>query len=321
MPFAAVVVNPTNVSHRRLRSVIEAAENRAGWDRSVWFETSAEDPGRAAARDALATSPDVVIVVGGDGTIRTVTERLHQSAAIPVTIVPTGTGNLLARNLHLSRTDLEHAVAAAFTGIDRAIDIVSVTLEHKSGTTSEHSFLAMAGIGLDATMAANSSSRLKAILGWPAYIPPIGRSIVSNRSFTVHPRVDSKYRKSVRAHTMIVGNCGVLTGNIVLMPAAAVDDALLDVVILRPGRLIGWTPIGLRLALNRAIYRRNQQPWRTPHGLPSTRTAHHAQGARFEATFDEPQLIELDGDPIAHVIKARFELQPGRMNLRVPSDD
>lgn len=321
MPFAAVVVNPTNVSLRRLRSAIEAAESRAGWDRSVWFQTTPQDSGHHAAGDALATSPDVLIVVGGDGTVRAVAEQVDRSADVPVTIVPTGTGNLFARNLQLPLTDLERAAAAAFEGVDHGIDIVSVTLDHGSGATSQHIFLAMAGMGLDATMAANSDVRLKAILGWLAYIPPIARSVVSNKSFTLHSRVDWKYRKSEQAHTLIVGNCGMLTGDMVLMPAAVVDDGLLDVVMLRPGRLIGWTPIGLRLALNRIVYRRNQQRARTPHGLPSTRTAYNKQATHFEVQFDEPQLIELDGDVISHVMWARFELQPGRLNLRVPAND
>lgn len=118
---------------------------------------------------------------------------------------------------------------------------------------------------------------------------------------------------------MIVGNCGVLTGDIVLMPAATVDDGLLDLVILRPGRLIGWTPIGFRLAGNGVVYRRGLRRGSTPRGLPSSRTALHAQTTHFEAEFDQPQLFELDGDIVDHVTRARFELLPRRLRLRVPN--
>lgn len=310
-------MNPASVDPVRLRSAVRRAEQQAGWQPSVWFSTSKDDAGRSAAEDALAASPDVLVVVGGDGTVRTIAQTIY-AAEVPMAIVPTGTGNLLARNLRLPLTDLERAVTAAFDGRDRIIDIVSARLDHESGEVSEHIFLAMAGIGLDAAMAVNSNVRLKSVLGWLAYVPPIARSILSNKSFRMYPRVDWKHRTTAPAHTMIVGNCGVLTGDIVLMPAAVVDDGLLDVVILRPGRLIGWTPIGFRLAANGIVYRRSLRRERTPRALPSSRTAFHDQATHFEATFDEPQLIELDGDIVDHITRVRFEILPRRLALRVP---
>lgn len=315
MSVAAVIVNPVNVRLDGLGSVVEAAETGHGWDRSVWFETTAADPGQGAANRALAMSPDVVIVVGGDGTVRAVAAVMLRSM-VPLTIVPTGTGNLLARNLRIPLDDLGRSVAAAFDGSDHVIDTVSATVDHESGETSEHMFLAMAGVGLDAAMAQRSNVGLKAVLGWLAYVPPIARSVLSNRSFTLAPNTSSQQHNSVCAHTMIVGNCGVLTGDIVLLPAAVVDDGLFDVVILRPGRLIGWTPIGLRLVANGIVYRRRQGRGKTPRRLPSSRTAHHRQTRQFEATFDQPQLLELDGDVIGHVTQARFQLLPATLRIR-----
>ena len=113
---------------------------------------------------------------------------------------------------------------------------------------------------------------------------------------------------------MIVGNCGVLTGDIVLMPAAVVDDGLLDVVILRPGRLVGWIPIALRLIANGIVYRRS----RRPRGLPSSRTAYHEQAASFEATFSEPQLIQVDGDTFGDVTSAQFRILPAAAQHQNP---
>ncbi|GAB3918194.1 sphingosine kinase [Microlunatus endophyticus] len=317
MPVAAVVVNPTNVNLGRLRDAVQRAQQAAGWNPSRWFFTARDDSGRRAARDALEASPDVVLVVGGDGTVRTTAQELRRT--VPVTIVPAGTGNLLARNLRLPLTDLDQAVSAAFTGQDRHIDVIKATLEHETGKVVEHIFLAMAGVGLDAAMALHSNTSLKSLVGWLAYVPPIARSILSNQSFDVRYRINHNDQRSMTAHTMIIGNCGVLTGDVVLMPAAAVDDGLLDVVILRPGRrLSGWTPIGIRLAANGAVHRRRHRLGKTPRGLPSSRSATHAQAREFEATFDQPQLIELDGDIIDHITRAQFTLLPGELTLRTP---
>jgi diacylglycerol kinase family enzyme len=320
VPVAAVILNPTGVDLARLRSAVEHAQQAAGWDPSLWFPTTQGDPGQQAAHNALESSPDVVLVVGGDGTVRTIAQEVRQTA--PLAIVPTGTGNLLARNLRLPLTDLDQAVSLAFTGRDHAIDIISAALEHESGAVTERIFLAMAGVGLDAAMALNSNTSLKSLFGWLAYIPPIARSVLANQSFAVQYRVGNTDPQFLSAHTMIIGNCGVLTGDIVLMPAAAVDDGLLDVVILQPGRrLSGWTPIGIRLAANGAVHRRRHRLRKTPRGLPSSRSAFHAQANEFEAIFEEPQLIELDGDIIDHITRARFKLLAGQLTLRMPPDN
>lgn len=322
MTFAAVVVNPAGAPMQRLRDAIRAAEADHGWTPSVWFETSRADPGRAA-RAAVAMVPDVVIVAGGDGTVRAAAEEIRASR-IPVAIVPTGTGNLLARNLGLPLKNLGAAVRSAFDGTDHMIDLVSAELEDEHGKIRHDTFVSMAGIGIDAAMATGSGTRSKAVLGWMAYTPPIARSVLVNRSFELRYRLDGGRLRSGRAHTMIVGNCGVLTGDIVLLPNAVVDDGLLDVVILRPGRLIGWAPIAVRLALNGMLYRRAA---RRPRGLsrrvlrrvPSTRTTHYSRGTELEAWLGEPELIELDGDIIGPVVRARFSILPRSLTLRVPA--
>ena len=258
----------------------------------------------------------MVIAVGGDGTLRAVGAVIAGSQ-IPMVIVPTGTGNLLARNLDLPLTDLTRSVGAAFTGVDRKIDTVTVSLTRADGRRSDHLFLAMAGIGLDAAMAAHSNVSLKAHFGWLAYIPPIARSVLSNQAFTLTVTSGSGAPVTSTAHTMIVGNCGVLTGDIVLMPAAVVDDGRLDVVLLRPGRLAGWIPIAVRLAINGLVYRRSRRHSKQTPTLPSTRTAHHRRATRFDVSFDQPQLLQIDGDIIDHVTSAAFRLNPAHLRLRM----
>jgi len=105
----------------------------------------------------------------------------------------------------------------------------------------ERAFLVMAGIGLDAQMAAKTNQELKKRIGWLAYSDPIARSILGNRQFDLTFRLDDEPEVSTRAHTVIVGNSGSLTAGLLLIPAATIDDGMLDAVILRPGRGAGWT--------------------------------------------------------------------------------
>ncbi|WP_344776780.1 diacylglycerol/lipid kinase family protein [Gryllotalpicola kribbensis] len=216
----AVVYNPTKVDVGRLRLLLGEAESTAGFEAASWFETASSDEGRQAVADAEATRPSFVLVVGGDGTVRTVAEQLAGSG-ISLAVAAAGTGNLLVRALGLPVDDLPAAVKSAFGGGVHEIDVGHATLQHANGTVTSHAFLVMAGIGLDARMAAGTNPRLKKHLGWLAYADPIGRSVIANADLAIHYRLDGGRRHSTRAHTVIVGNCGTLTGGILLIPSCS----------------------------------------------------------------------------------------------------
>jgi hypothetical protein len=72
----------------------------AGWAEPLFYETTVDELGDGLAREAIAAGADAVLVAGGDGTVRAVSEAMA-GVEVPLTIVPSGTGNLLARNLQL----------------------------------------------------------------------------------------------------------------------------------------------------------------------------------------------------------------------------
>ncbi|WP_194408830.1 diacylglycerol/lipid kinase family protein [Microbacterium cremeum] len=313
-PHAAVVYNPTKGPIDRLRRAVAAQQADAAWAETRWYETRSDDSGRAAAGQALADGAEVVIVAGGDGTVRAVAEVLH-GTGIPVALLPTGTGNLLARALDMVINDVEACVAAAFSGDTRSVDVGVAELESESGERSTHVFLVMAGIGLDAEMAQNTNALAKKRFGWLAYITPIARSVIANRLFHLDYRVDDGRVRSTRAHTVIVGNCGTLTGNMLLIPRAIIDDGLLDVVMMRPKGRLGWAGIGTRLTLQ-GIARRSRFSRRLLGATPDLHSLAYVQGRRFEARFDVPHLIQLDGDSFGLVTRARISVRPGALRIR-----
>ena len=81
----------------------------------TFFETTIEDLGAGVTRQALDAGADAVMVAGGDGTVRAVAETMSGSG-VPLTIIPSGTGNLLARNMLLPLTDPAAMVQATFDG-------------------------------------------------------------------------------------------------------------------------------------------------------------------------------------------------------------
>lgn len=315
---AAVICNPINVDAAALRAVIDAESHRAGWASSLWFETTVDDPGQDVTARALERDPALLIVVGGDGTIRAVTEAAHERA-VPLAVVATGTGNLLARNLGLPVGDLLRSVRTAFTGTDTRIDIATAELSRVAGTTQRHVFLVMGGIGLDASMAANTNARMKRRFGWLAYTDPIAKSVFANKHITMHYRIDTDSIRTIRAHTVIVGNCGTLTANILLLPDAKIDDGLLDVVMLSPKGFTSWVRVVGRLVLHGFLHR-TAPGRRALQVAPALRALNYAQAKVMHADFDTPQRIQLDGDDFGQVSSVTISVQPGKLAIRLPAE-
>ena len=81
------------------------------------LETTAQALGRPGAREAVAAGADVVVVAGGDGTVRAVAEVLA-GTGVALGLVPSGTGNPLARNLGVPLRDGAASVRAVCEGED-----------------------------------------------------------------------------------------------------------------------------------------------------------------------------------------------------------
>src|SRR5262249_42847239 len=110
----AVVINPTSVvDAERVRSDVATALADAGCPEPLWFQTSANDPGRGQTRSAIAGGAEVVFVCGGDGTVRACADQLA-GTQVALAVLPAGTGNLFVANLGLPtgvRPCVEVAVA------------------------------------------------------------------------------------------------------------------------------------------------------------------------------------------------------------------
>lgn len=131
----------------------------------------------------------MIIVAGGDGTVRVVADVVR-GTGVPIALVPMGTGNLLARDVGAPLNDIAACVSVAFSGHDRSVDVGVAELEDESGARRTHTFMVMAGIGLDAEMAESTSAIAKKHLGWFAYVTPIARSVIANKLFHLHYRID-----------------------------------------------------------------------------------------------------------------------------------
>ena len=315
---AAIVYNPIKVNLEHLKTSVAAAEKVAGWRETLWFTTSEEDPGQKVTAEVLTHNPDVIMVAGGDGTVRAVAEAVRGSG-VPLGLVPSGTGNLLARNLHLTLDSLDEAISTAFTGRDRPIDLGLVEVEREDRSKERFVFLVMAGLGLDAQMIANTDPELKKRMGWIAYVDAIRKSLRDSNSINIRYNLDKQGNRNVKVHTVMIGNCGSLPGNILLLPDAAVDDGLFDIVALRPEGFFGWVQIWVKIVWENGVLRRSQMGRKLMGLTKEVRPLRYLQGKDLVMRLDHAEEFELDGDGFGKVVALKATVDPGGLVVKVPA--
>ncbi|MCS5717599.1 diacylglycerol kinase family protein [Herbiconiux sp. CPCC 205763] len=316
---AAVVVNPIKVDASRLRPVVAAAEKAAGWAETLWFETTKDDPGDVVTRAAVAAGASVVMAAGGDGTVRSVAEALRDTD-VSLGLLPVGTGNLLARNLDLNLTNVEQAVTAVFTGQDRRIDLGVISVTREDDSVEEKVFLVMAGLGIDAKMIAKTNKKLKKAVGWLAYVDGIGRAIPELKPVKLRFRLDGSSWRSTSVHTVIVGNCGMLPGGLLLIPDAKPDDGVLDIVALRPEGPLGWLRVWNKIAFENGVLRKSAAGRKIIDLNNDVRSVSYSTGRDFELTLDGVEEIQLDGDEWGVARAVHTWVDAGALLVRVPAD-
>ncbi|WP_066522536.1 diacylglycerol/lipid kinase family protein [Curtobacterium ammoniigenes] len=322
---AAVVYNPTKVDLPTLQRTVRRFEQEAGWAETRWYETSVEDTGKGVATRAIEEGATVVAAAGGDGTVRAVAEAVHGSDAA-LALLPSGTGNLLARNMHLPLDSLDTSAQTIFSGDDLTIDFGTLQVERESGEREPFGFLVMAGLGLDARMLANTNDDLKRKVGWLAYVDSLIRSLRDSNGIEFRFRLDDGPTRALRAHTVIVGNCGTLQANAMLLPDAVIDDGVFDIVVLRPRTILGWLRIVARVFWENAILRwvnrsrlgSSAAGRRIVNGAKKERTLRYLRGTSMTLRLEHADEFEIDGDSIGKVAAFRAEIDPASLRVRVP---
>ncbi|MCX5232711.1 diacylglycerol kinase family protein [Streptomyces sp. NBC_00233] len=308
----------------RVRAVLEAHGHRD----QRWTGTTVERPSGELAETCSALAPDgaapvpvdLVVACGGDGTVRACADVVA-GTGIALAVVPCGTGNLLARNLGLP-LDPATALEEALGGDCFGIDVGRVWGDRLRPAR----FTVMAGAGFDAAMVRDASPRLKARLGWAAYLLAAARHLRDPRT-RVSLRVDGGRRRRHRARMVVVGNVGTLQGGVELLPGARADSGRLDVVLFDPEGAAGWLAATGHL-IARALRPRSTEPRQMARTAADPAEAGrrsvaggaltYYRGRRIDIRFAGAQPREIDGETLTDGRRLTLETEPGALRIRLP---
>lgn len=334
--LVAFVANPTKPGVPALRDAAVRACAERYLPEPMWFDTTVDDPGIGQARAAVEKGAQVVVAIGGDGTVRAVAEGLS-GTGVAMGIVPQGTGNLLARNLDLPIDDLDALLAIALTGADRRIDVGWLTVVRDESQVSDdiaeadpeavdlaetpsdtrepardHIFLVIAGLGFDAAMVADADEELKAKVGWMAYFVA-GMKHLRGRRMRLEIALDEEGWRPFRLRSLLLGNVGRLPGGITLLPDATIDDGWIDIgAIDTRGGIVGWAQLFGEVAMQRFGVRASELPTRVGR-------IDHFRAREVRVRSRDAQHVQVDGDTIGAVLEVSARVDHQALTVRVPT--
>ena len=288
-----IIVNPTSGTGKqdRVLKAIEKYLDTSKFDHSIAY-TKAHRHAIELTSNAVSEGFDVVVIVGGDGSINEVGQALAGTKVI-MGIIPAGSGNGLGRALRIPMK-AERAVKNLNELNTRVID---------SGTVNGKPFMNMAGVGLDAHVAYRFHKQK--MRGLWKYIMLIIRSLwdYKYQEYQIRTTEGPKFKR--RAVLIALANSPQYGNEALVSPTAVIDDGELNCVVLNP------FPFPVIFVLIFRLFRG------TLHRSPYIKTF------SFKSMILEQErndVIHLDGDPYNLGKELTIEIRKNSISVIVPHE-
>jgi diacylglycerol kinase (ATP) len=267
---AVLIANPTSGSYIYHETQITdtiSFLHQHGWQASLQLTHGAGDASRLA-REAVAQHIDVVIAVGGDGTINEIIQELAGSETA-LGVLPTGTVNVWAREVGIP-LDNAGAREVLLHGQIRKIDL---------GQIEGRYFLLMVGIGFDGEVTHTIERRPLKRFGIVGYLIVAVWMGFGYHGFRVLLELNSHVIK-MNALQVIIGNTQLYAGALKYTWRAKCDDGLLDVCVVRKQNVFGR----IGFLLDFLLHQEKRRQW-----------VRYETGQVIKIHTREPIAIQIDG--------------------------
>ena len=296
------LVNPASANGSTGRRWPELARQAAasGLEGATLFS---ERQGHLAelAREATLGGAELLVVVGGDGSVNEVVNGLAGLGRQPdVAIVPRGTGWDFSRTFAIPR-NIDDAVRVALEGDVRAIDVGRASYRAWDGSNATSAFANVASAGMSGAIAKRANETTKALGGKASYLWATFAVFSGWAATEIEVTVDGD-RRTGRMFDVVVANGRFFGGGLEVCPDAAPDDGVFDVLTIGD-------------VTKRDLVQTMPKMYRGTH-LPHPK-AELLRGSSVTVTSETALPIELDGEQPG-TTPVRFEVSAGALRLRVP---
>ncbi len=293
---AILIVNPVAGHARGLRlgqHLRESLESR-GLVASVRV-TSGQGDARRWSENAAQDGFDLIVVIGGDGTVGEVVSGQARSAAkVPIAIVPVGTANVVSLALALPWLP-GMAIGNILDGRVLPFDVGYLP------ELDRHFFL-MAAMGFPAKVIQDSPRRLKNLFGVFTYLGAGLRNALNLDEVRIFIEDQDETVHEFEGNTILLSNIGKIGDiNLKVTPDTSAHDGRFDVNVISSRSL--WDLIAVVFRMLTWRYR-------------PTKRLHHFQAERVVIATDPPVAVQIDGEDLGHT-PVTAEIVPGGVQLIV----
>jgi diacylglycerol kinase (ATP) len=295
-----VIVNPASNRGRTRKRWGEIREGLRHFVREFKFEFT-EKPQQATdlAREAIKDGTELVIGVGGDGTMNEIANGFYEDRRIinpeaTLGLVPSGTGCDLMRSLSIP-AGLKGALRVISDAPSVRMDVGRVRYRSNAGADEERFFLNVADFGLGGEVVREVAER-RLQRKASSYVRCLITTMARYKNKRVRIRVDGETLPDGEYLIGAVANGRIFGKGMKVAPDARLDDGLFDSVLVRGFRFLEFCRHG----------------WKLMNGSHVTHPkVTVVRGREVEAWSDEPEdvLLELDGDQLGR-LPATFEVVP-----------
>lgn len=227
------IVNPISGIGRQkvIEKLIDEQLDRTLFDYEIAY-TKAAKHAIELSKDAALRNIDIVVAVGGDGSVNETAKGLVNTNSA-LAIIPTGSGNGLARHLNIP-LNLKKAMQVINKGKQTAIDSIQM---------NDETFVNVAGIGFDAHIGWEFAKFGKR--GFSSYIKVITREFPKYKAQDFELIIDGN-KVTKNAYLISFANGSQWGNNAYIAPTADISDGEMDIAILRDFKLMNGLSIGDR---------------------------------------------------------------------------
>lgn len=307
-PKTIVIINPASSAGRtgrRQREILAAIESTVGRGFSL-FVTKRPDDATVSAREASLRGIELVIAVGGDGTIQEVVNGLMEAAKASdrrpqLGIINAGTGHGFAQSLGLP-AGLDAQCAGIAGGSVRRIDIGRASFSDGSGRPVERCFINECQAGIGGRVVEKVRAGHKKLGGFLGFGLATLTTALSYPNRSIRFSLDDGPERSGAFIGIVAANGQAMAGGMRLAPRAMVDDGELDILFMH-----GQT-LAERLRNFPKIYSG------THLGSPKFSCL---RGRSISLASEDRVSFEADGEPFGH-LPCRIEVVPAALEVRTP---